>query len=79
MHARSFCLLTFALSSLAALALPPAAHAHSIISSPGIECACREHVTFIARPAPAATLTQTARVPWLSRVLSRGAGRARCG
>src|SRR5215212_4448435 len=29
MHVRSFCLLTFALTSLAALALPPALHAAS--------------------------------------------------
>ena len=31
MHVRSFCLLTFALPSLAALALPPAVHAASAV------------------------------------------------
>ena len=53
MHVRSFCLLTFGLPSLAALALPPSVHAASIV-----DCAAALRIAL-----PNAHITAASAVP----------------
>ena len=54
LHARSFCLLTFALPSLAALALPQAVHAASAVHGRRVraaaDCAAALRISHPIRP-----------------------------
>ncbi len=62
LHARSFCLLTFALPSLAAFALPPAVHAASAVHGRRVraaaDCAAALRITL-----PDAHITAASAVP----------------
>jgi hypothetical protein len=62
MHVRSLCLLTFALPSLAALALPPSVHAASAVHGRRVraaaDCAAARRITL-----PDAHITAASAVP----------------
>jgi len=62
MHVRSFCLLMFALPSLAALALPPAVHAASAVHGRGVHAAA-DCAAVLRIALPNAHITAASAVP----------------
>jgi len=67
MHVRSFCLLTFALPPLAALALPPAVHAASAVQGRGVraaaDCAAADCAAALRIALPNAHITAASALP----------------